>query len=187
MPCQLTDSRLHSLLQEWLVVERQRSAFVVIAREQEISLQLEQIKISLRADRIDELPDGARFIIDYKSGISSPLDWLGERPSRPQLLLYGLATDKIVAGLAFAQLRTRDCKFTGAGQMDVTPGVQSDIEKLVKNKMPVKDWEDLAALWRGNLERLAREFVAGDAQVDPLKDSSCNYCGLQPMCRVGEQ
>ena len=183
---ELEASRLRSLLLEWLAVERQRSAFVVIAREQEISLQLEQIKISLRADRIDELPDGARFIIDYKSGVSSPLDWLGERPARPQLLLYGLATDKIVAGLAFAQLRTRDCKFTGAGQTDVAPGVQSDIEKLVKNKMPVKDWEDLAAQWQDNLERLAREFVAGDAQVDPLKDSSCTYCGLQPFCRVGE-
>ncbi len=183
----LEATRLGTLLKEWLAVEAQRSEFVVIAREQEISLQLEQLRISLRADRIDELPDGARFIIDYKSGLSSPHDWLGARPAKPQLLLYGLATPQTVAGLAFAQVRARECKYTGAGQTEVAPGVQTEIEKLVKNKMPVKDWEDLAAQWRDNLERLANEFVAGDARVDPLKDSSCTYCALQALCRVGEQ
>jgi ATP-dependent helicase/nuclease subunit B len=64
--------------------------------------------------------------------------------------------------------------------------VESNIEKLVKDKMPAKDWEDLTALWRDNLERLAREFLAGEAQVDPLSSSSCTYCGLQALCRVGE-
>ncbi|MBE9537717.1 MAG: PD-(D/E)XK nuclease family protein [Proteobacteria bacterium] len=184
---ELEASRLCKLLVEWLAVERQRSTFQVVAREQEISLKLERLTISLRADRIDELPDGARFIIDYKSGKSTPQDWLGERPAKPQLLLYGLATKETIAGLAFAQLRRRDCKYTGAGQTDVAPGVQSDIEKLVKNKMTVKDWEDLAAQWQDNLQRLAREFLAGDAQVDPLNNFSCTYCGLQPLCRVAEQ
>jgi ATP-dependent helicase/nuclease subunit B len=183
---ELEAKRLQRLLHEWLAVERQRTAFRVLAREESISLQLGQLSIALRADRIDELPDGARFIIDYKSGISSAQDWLGERPAKPQLLLYGLATSETVAGLAFAQLRARDCKFTGAGQTDVAPGVQSDIQKLVKEKMPVKDWEDLAAQWQDNLQRLASEFMSGDAEVDPLHATSCTYCGLQPLCRVGE-
>lgn len=183
---ELEAKRLQRLLHEWLAVERQRTAFRVLAREESISLQLGQLSIALRADRIDELPDGARFIIDYKSGVSSAQDWLGERPAKPQLLLYGLATSETVAGLAFAQLRARDCRFTGAGQTDVAPGVQSDIQKLVKEKMPVKDWEDLAAQWQENLQRLASEFMSGDAEVDPLHATSCTYCGLQALCRVGE-
>jgi probable DNA repair protein len=183
---ELEAGRLHTLLLQWLAIERQRSDFRVVAREESISLQLNKLSISLRADRIDELPDGARFIIDYKSGRSSPQDWLGERPPRPQLLLYGLAMQQTVAGLAFAQVRSRDCKYAGAGQIEVAPGVQSDIEKLVNDKMPVKDWEDLAAAWQENLERLAQEFVDGAAQVDPLQSSSCTYCGLQALCRVGE-
>jgi len=183
---ELEGKRLHSLLEEWLTVERQRSAFRVLAREEKISLQVGQLSISLRADRIDELPDGARFVIDYKSGRSNPQDWLGRRPSKPQLLLYGLAMEETVAGLAFAQVRRRDCKYTGAGQIEVAPGVQSDIQKWVKDKMPVKDWEDLTAQWRDNLERLSREFVAGEAQVDPLQESSCTYCGLQALCRIDE-
>jgi len=183
---QLESQRLHNLMVEWLEVERQRSDFFVLAREEKISLQIEQLEISLRVDRIDQLPDGAQFIIDYKSGLSSPQDWLGDRPAKPQLMLYGIATQETVAGLAFAQVRSRSCKYTGAGQTGVAPGVQSDIEKLVKNKMSAKDWEDLTAQWQANLERLAREFVAGDARVDPLRDSSCTYCGLQALCRVGD-
>ena len=183
---ELEGKRLRHLLQEWLEVERQRSEFSVLAREKSIDLQVGQLNISLRIDRIDQLPDGAQFVIDYKSGRSSAQDWLGERPSRPQLTLYGLAMNDTVAGLAFAQVRRRECKYVGAGQIDVAPGVESNIEKLVKEKMPAKDWDDLTALWRDNLERLATEFVAGDAQVDPLSSSSCTYCGLQALCRVGE-
>lgn len=183
---ELEAKRLRRLLQEWLDVERQRTEFSVLAREESIELQVDQLKISLRVDRIDRLPDGAQFVIDYKSGRSSAQDWLGERPSRPQLTLYGLAMNDTVAGIAFAQVRTRECKYVGAGQIDVAPGVESNIEKLVKEKMPAKDWDDLTAQWRDNLERLAREFVAGDAQVDPLSASSCTYCGLQALCRVGE-
>jgi ATP-dependent helicase/nuclease subunit B len=158
-----------------------------VAREKSIDLKVDQLNISLRVDRIDQLPDGAQFVIDYKSGRSSAQDWLGERPSRPQLTLYGLAMNETVAGLAFAQVRTRDCKFAGAGQVEVAPGVESNIEKLVKDKMPAKDWEDLTTQWQDNLERLAKEFLAGDAQVDPLSSSSCTYCGLQALCRVGER
>lgn len=183
---ELEAKRLRCLLQEWLDVERQRNAFSVLAREQSIELKVDQLKISLRVDRIDQLPDGAQFVIDYKSGRSSAQDWLGERPSRPQLTLYGLAMNNTVAGLAFAQVRTRECKYVGAGQIDVAPGVESNIEKLVKDKMPAKDWEDLTALWQDNLERLAKEFLAGEAQIDPLSSSSCTYCGLQAFCRVGE-
>ncbi len=183
---ELEAKRLRRLLEEWLEVERQRTEFRVMAREESIDLQVDRLKISLRVDRIDQLPDGAQFVIDYKSGRSSAQDWLGERPSRPQLTLYGLAMNDTVAGLAFAQVRTRECKYVGAGQIDVAPGVESNIEKLVKDKMPAKDWEDLAAQWRDNLERLAKEFLAGDAQVDPLSPSSCTYCGLQALCRVGE-
>ena len=52
--------------------------------------------------------------------------------------------------------------------------------------MPVKDWEDLSDQWRTNLERLAEEFLSGEASVDPLANS-CTFCGLQPLCRIDEQ
>jgi hypothetical protein len=47
------------------------------------------------------------------------------------------------------------------------------------------DWEALQRYWRGNLERLAAEFVAGHAVVDPERDA-CRYCHLPMLCRIDE-
>ena len=180
----LEGQRLAGLLSEWLAVERQRSTFVVIQREQELTLQLAQLQVRLRVDRVDQLPDGSRVIIDYKSGVSKVQDWLGERPAKPQLLLYGIAAPDSAAALAFGQLRPRDSRFVGLGQVAAAPGIQTDIPKVVKERMAASDWQSLNERWRENLERLAEAFVAGDARVDPLAPASCAWCGLQSLCRI---
>jgi probable DNA repair protein len=180
----LEGRRLAGLLREWLAVERQRSTFVVLQREEEITLQLAQLQIRLRVDRIDQLPDGSQVIIDYKSGTSKVQDWLGERPARPQLLLYGIAAPGSAAALTFAQVRPRECRFIGLGEVAAAPGIATDIPKVVKERMEADDWQSLNECWRENLERLAQAFVAGDAKVDPLAPASCTWCGLQPLCRI---
>jgi ATP-dependent helicase/nuclease subunit B len=172
----LEEGRLADLLGEWLKVERQRGAFVVAQRERDIELELEQLQIRLRVDRIDELPDGSQVIVDYKSGKSSVNDWQGDRPARPQLLLYGLAAPANPAALAFAQVRPRESRYVGLGAVAAAPGIKV-----------VEEWEAQNAQWRGALARLARDFAAGAAAVDPLTQASCTWCGLQPLCRVGQR
>jgi ATP-dependent helicase/nuclease subunit B len=181
---QLEARRLAALLHEWLAVERQRGEFFVAQREQDITVELGRLRLRLRVDRIDQLPDGSRVIIDYKSGASKVQDWLGDRPARPQLLLYGIAEPDSAAALAFAQIRPRDSRFVGLGRTAVAPGIQTDIPKVVSGSMAANDWQSLNECWRSNLERLAQEFVRGDAGVDPLGPASCAWCGLQPLCRV---
>ena len=182
---ELERRRLAALLQEWLEVERQRAEFVVSQREQEVTLELAQLSIRLRVDRIDLLPDGSQVIIDYKSGTSSVQDWLGDRPGKPQLLLYGIAAPDAAAALAFAQVRPRDCRFAGLGSVAAAPGIRTDIDKVVKGRMEAQDWATLNRRWRDNLENLARDFVSGQAPVDPLTPASCTWCGLQSLCRIG--
>ncbi len=181
----LEGQRLASLLHEWLAVERQRGDFLVSQREQDIALSLGGLQLRLRVDRIDQLPDGSRVIIDYKSGVSKVQDWLGDRPAKPQLLLYSVAAPGAAAALAFAQVRPRDTRFVGLGRVEVAPGIATDIARQVQGGTDAGDWESLNAYWRANLERLAAEFVAGSAAVDPLAAASCTWCGLQPLCRVG--
>jgi probable DNA repair protein len=102
----LEEKRLTSLLQNWLKVECQRESFVVAAREQRYELQLGPLTITLRVDRVDELPDGRKLVIDYKSGDSKVRLWLGERPEDPQLPLYAqLLAAEQVEGVSFAVLR----------------------------------------------------------------------------------
>ena len=181
---ELEGRRLRALLREWLAVERQRGDFAVGRREQDLKLQFQRLQVSLRVDRVDQLPDGSRVIIDYKSGSSRVGDWLGERPARPQLLLYGLAEPDTVAALSFARVRARDCAFVGLGREAAAPGIRTDIEKVVGERMDADDWDSLNQRWRENLQRLAAEFLDGEAAVDPLADDSCTWCGLQSLCRV---
>jgi ATP-dependent helicase/nuclease subunit B len=181
----LESQHLGNLLQDWLEVEQARTSFVVRQREQEVTLELQQLQIRLRVDRIDELPDGSRVIIDYKTGISKVQDWLGDRPARPQLLLYSIAEPETTGALAFAQLRSRDCRYVGLGEMAIAAGVQTDIGKVVRDRMDAADWAQLNECWKQNLARLAAEFVAGEAQVDPLSAASCTWCGLHSLCRIG--
>ncbi|MFT5334217.1 MAG: putative DNA repair protein [Halioglobus sp.] len=186
----LEGRRLQQLLHEWIPVEKDRAAFVVQAREQDVSLRIEPLEIQLRVDRIDQLADGSLMIIDYKSGRSDAKDWLGERPSKPQLLLYGVAASleentPEVSALAFAQVRTRDCGYRGAGAVEAATGIRTDIEKLVEGKNLAQDWQSLNENWRQILERLVAEFVDGQAQVSPLAPDSCSYCGLNALCRIG--
>jgi probable DNA repair protein len=184
---ELERRRLKDLVGEWLTVERSRAeAFVVYRREEGVQLSLERLEISLRVDRIDQLPDGSLAVIDYKSGRGSLSDWLGERPAKPQLLLYGIAAPAPPAAIAFARIRPRDCAFVGLGRTAVAPGISTDIGKSVRNRSDAPDWESLNEEWRAHLERLAREFLAGEARVDPLSPASCAWCNLQPLCRVGQ-
>ncbi|MDZ7781695.1 MAG: hypothetical protein U5K56_01660 [Halioglobus sp.] len=67
--------------------------------------------------------------------------------------------------------------------MDSIPGVRADIAAAVKDKTAAADWAALNEEWRHNLRRLARDFMGGAAQVDPLRDA-CTWCGLQSLCRV---
>ena len=180
----LEGQRLITLLHEWLAVERERNSFVVLAREEELTLELCQLEIRLRVDRIDELADGERVIIDYKSGSSSVQHWLGERPQKPQLLLYGIAAPDSTAALAFAQVRPRDCCYVGLGEVAAAKGIITDIPKALKSKMDAQDWSTLNERWRENLQRIAQSFVDGEAQVDPLSPASCTWCGLQALCRI---
>ncbi|MEZ5503092.1 MAG: PD-(D/E)XK nuclease family protein [Halioglobus sp.] len=181
---QLEGQRLTGLLREWLAVERQRSVFAVVAREQALELDLCGLQLSLRIDRVDQLPDGAYVIMDYKSGSCSVQDLLGDRPAKPQLLLYASAWPINATALVFAQVRPGDCRLVGLGSTAVADGVMTDIPKAVKSRMNVLDWDSLHEIWHRTVERLAREFMGGQAQVDPLGSSSCNGCGLQPLCRI---
>lgn len=180
----LEQKRLVALLHEWLNLERQRSAFAVVARELDVTLKIAELPLRLRVDRVDQLPDGSRMIIDYKSRHCRVQDWFGDRPAQPQLPLYSIAETGCVAGMAFAVVRSRECQFVGLGRVASAPGISTDLSRLVKAGVNVQDWSELEAYWRKRLEHLAQSFMGGDAHVDPLTASSCNWCGLQSLCRI---
>lgn len=178
----LEQERLTDLLVEWLSVEAQRAPFAVIAPELEQSVELGGLRLQVRIDRIDQLTDGRRIIIDYKSGETAVSRWFGDRPDEPQLPLYAITGQAPPAALAFAEVRPGQMRFRGlASEEHLLPQVGVRSRSIEAGW----SWETLLAEWRDTLTSLAEAFRAGDARVDPKRGAqTCRYCELTSLCRV---
>ena len=136
--------------------------------------------------RVDVLEDGARAVIDYKTGSPRLAQWFGERPDEPQLPLYSL-TQEPVAAVLFAQLRKEESRFLGIARRD---GIAPEVEAFdaTREAAAFGSWEALFAEWRRVLDALGAAFRAGDARVDPKDgERTCEYCDLKPLCRIHER
>jgi ATP-dependent helicase/nuclease subunit B len=174
-----------------LAIERQRPPFKVRFAETSERYSIGGLEITLRPDRIDELADGGELLIDYKLGDAHrPSDWLDRvpgRPRSPQLPLYGLAHGERLRALAFVVLAAGKVEYRGwSDGANVAPGVDAYPPRGVKVDLgDPMDWQALQHQWRFALTRLAEQFVAGEAAVDPLRNA-CDTCHLSMLCRVHE-
>ena len=186
---ELEEQRLARHVVEWLQFEVARVAFEVAETEAGRSVSVGGLAIDLRLDRIDRLNDDSLLVIDYKTGDVSHKSWEQPRPDDVQLPLYaGFALDREnerLGGLVFAKVRPGDKSFAGhVGDPSATliAGLKSTTA-LAKNLLTVEQLED----WRDYIERMARDFLSGRADVDPRDyPETCERCGLQTLCRIQE-
>ncbi|MDX8384320.1 MAG: PD-(D/E)XK nuclease family protein, partial [Ghiorsea sp.] len=183
----LEEKRLASLLLQWLTFESQRPAFKVTNFEvwRDVKLGSKQQKLTLhtKIDRLDSDAEGKRLILDYKTGKSTASKALGERPDEPQLPIYFVAESQLgnaVDGVAFAQVRSFDLSFQGFAQ---AKGALPNIKAFKGKKDQPQDWHELSCQWQEVLDRLADEFLAGNADVAPKNSPSCQYCDFSGLCR----
>ena len=172
-------TRLRGLLREWLEAERRREPFEVERLEQGREMVRHAgVDFSVRIDRIDRLADGARVVIDYKTG-SVSANWRGERPDNPQLLVYALAHRARLVGAAYGRVSVGACGFvaeTARRDLFKPGGRPSNLEHKA-------DLGELLDTWEARVERLAAGFAAGEAQVRPTA-RACQTCRLHGLCRV---
>lgn len=180
----LEKSRLLDIVHRWLAVEKQRPPFKILLLEAKVPYTIGGIDLTLQVDRLDELADGSRLLIDYKTGnvttISRENCWQIERPIDPQLPLYVLATENVSA-ISYAQVRADDMRFKGlSGSETDIPGIQPVPEEF--------SWAEQLDSWDTNLTHLAKQFACGDAAVDPNDPHlTCQYCDFQRLCRIQSQ
>jgi probable DNA repair protein len=185
---ELEGKRLTRLVCEWLDYESSRHAFTVEATELNKTVDIAGLTLKLRLDRIDRLNDNTLLVIDYKSGEISPKCWDLPRPDDVQLPLYAgfaLEPDAELGGLVFAKVRTGKLEFAGsvgdAGSA-LFPGLKG-YSSLARKALGAEQLID----WKKYIETLARDFLAGHAEVDPREyPKTCDRCGLQTLCRVAE-
>jgi probable DNA repair protein len=178
---ELEAARLSAAVGSLLEQEALRAPFTVVDCELERELGVGGLVLRARLDRVDELSDGRRVVIDYKSGRARTRQWDGDRPEQPQLPLYAVTEPGAVAALAFGVLRPGEVGFVGAGDGEgLLPGVQD------WSAAP-EGWDGTLARWRTVLEALAGEFLRGRADVAPRDGlKTCTHCELGPLCRVRE-
>jgi RecB family exonuclease len=167
-----------SVLRKWLDVERQREPFAVEQLEHGGQAHHAGLTFAVRIDRMDRLADGARVLIDYKTGIA-PADWRGERPDNPQLPIYALLHPEALAAVAYGRVNAAECSFVGEADRPA-------IFKPRGQRYSLEGMTSLAALvqvWSRRIESLAAEFAAGWAAVAPTVQA-CQTCRLHGLCRV---
>ncbi len=133
-------------------------------------------ELRIRIDRVDELTEGGRAVIDYKTGRRKSADWYGERPTHIQLLAYLAALGPEVIALATANVTAREVRFDG---------IANEPNLLPKVRGVQGDWDTRRGEWLGRLEGLAQGFLEGRAAVDP-KPGACEYCPVSSVCRISK-
>jgi ATP-dependent helicase/nuclease subunit B len=170
--------RLERLLARWLELEGQRDSFEVERLEEGSEIARHAgLDFSVRIDRIDRLSDGARLLIDYKTGAANR-DWQGERPDNPQLPIYALLHRKSLIAVAYGKINAADCTFVAESERSgVFP------RKRATRMEGIESFAALLDRWSERIERLAIEFHEGRAAVDPIP-TACRSCHLHGLCRV---
>ena len=183
--------RLTKLTLTWLELEKQRSGFEVVEREQEHTEKIGRLQIKTVIDRIDRLDSGQLAIIDYKTGQPDPAQWFDGRITEPQMPIYCQQIDSAeIDAVAFAVVRPgkKECKFKGvARNSEDWPGIS---DKTQRELMAARGWEKIDQVldsWRVALPGLGDAFMDGVATVDPYdREKACRYCDLKTLCRLHE-
>lgn len=182
----LEKKRLQKLILDWLEVEKARPAFSVLMSEKAVSIQLAALTLSLRIDRIDQLENGKKLIVDYKTGKHNDIHaWFGENPEEPQLPLYALLDQTGTAAISFAQVVSGESCFKGVSQDDIEIKGIKPLDEVKKNV--ASSWPEQLSTWHTTFTKLAHDFSQGSAQVLPKEPAqTCTYCHLKPFCRINE-
>lgn len=186
----LEEQRLNRLIVAWLEFERTRADFTVEKTEDEKHVSIEGLPLTLRLDRLDRLCDeeGSVLIIDYKTGDVSERAWDPPRPEDLQLPVYaafGRDEDEQLGGLVFAKIRPGEICFAGRVS-DAATTLLPDLGArcaLIKRPFEAEQLD----VWHDEIEKLARAFLAGRADVDPRDAKTCERCGLHALCRIQER
>lgn len=178
--------RLQSLISEWIEMEKLRPDFSVIAFEQTCSITIGKIPVTVRIDRIDEIAQYGKLIIDYKTGKDIDIkNCFGDRLDASQLPLYCLIDPDQTIGIAYAKIHPEKMQLTGVSQFNLEIANIKAIAEVSYTDATV--WSEQLQQWEKNLTTLSQHFCAGQAAPDP-KDAinTCKHCQLKPFCRIHE-
>lgn len=177
---------------DWAALDLARREFRVGGLEEKVQLDLGDITLSMRLDRVDG-PTGESdaLVLDYKTGRKLPLSGLNpDRLRSSQLPAYALATEG-VSGVAYVYLNGRETVVTGICDPEARIPGKDTMPKLVaiskhRDFKKYQDWRSLLAAWRAGLEKAAQELGDGDARVRVFSYDDSVRRQYQVLSRIQE-
>ena len=112
----LERERAKSLVARVVDLDRKRTAFAIHGVEGTTNAEINGVKLTLRFDRIDRLPDGDLVILDYKTGAFKKFLAADGHPRDFQLVVYACTLQTDVAGLGLVNIDSRQVLIDGAGE-----------------------------------------------------------------------
>lgn len=167
----------HQQLVKWISafieLEKQRDPFHVVAIEQEDTIFIGDTTINVRYDRIDQT-DYGHVLLDYKTGMAHPKQWLDDQPSDPQIPLYIQSNTYDFISADYAMIQGKGVKILSG--IDVVMQHYNDEEN---------NWQQFKQDSHTKLEACMDALHHEDARRNPKEGwQQCDACSFQKLCRI---
>jgi hypothetical protein len=142
--------RISELLARVIDIDRARGEFAIAAVEEELAFSEADVRMQLRVDRVDRLPDGTLVILDYKTGGKKTFLNSDGSPKEIQLIAYALALHNPVSAVALVNIDSREMGFSGVGHGYTDSTV----------------WDETLAGWMSLVRAACTDLSAGDVRIN---------------------
>jgi len=149
----LERGRVRELLRNFVAIDLTRGEFSIAAVEHEVAFAEAGVRLQLRVDRIDRLPDDSLAILDYKTGAKKKFLQSDGQPREIQLIAYACALDDPVSAVALVNIDSREVSFDGAGR-----GYTDEA-----------GWVDSLADWKRHVRTACKGLSLGDVRMNRLQ------------------
>jgi probable DNA repair protein len=192
----LEKQRWLKLVKRWLIqVESKRpEPFKVIACEAQQTIEIEGVTIKVIVDRIDELKEGGRVVMDYKTGkVPDFKNWMNNKMTEPQLPFYAAfaMNQHQVSTIAFAKVIWDKPGFSGVAVREGLLQGVIDFEKLMTkayvDTQLFDRFEDMVGYWEMRIREIVNALKHGDARVILEDERELQYCEVLPLLRLAER
>lgn len=184
----LEEKRAFRIVSAWLILECEREPFVAAQVEERHAIVTDGLTLSVRLDRMDQLDDGSRVVIDYKGGGKLPAvvtDWQRERPVHLQLPAYAavLAQEGVldsIAGLVLVRLHASGQPPVGLLRQDIGLEGPTLFEKA---NYQDADWSVTMQRLKDVVYALIGEFTSGRASNQSWSRTDMQFCDVPALLR----
>lgn len=168
--------RMQKKISEFIELDLERTqAFKVAKLEESIESEIAGYKLKLIVDRIDDIENTSKLIIDYKTG-SPSLSGIIKRDLREfQLPLYALVFSATgIDGVCYAEISKSKTRFLGLGAESIQITNIQPTYAPRGSELP-EEFPATIQVWRLAIESCIEEIAAGNCAYLPLDKNKMRF------------